>query len=74
MQPALERPSARPLFDYLTSRRAIAAARQLRRGDAVYPRLVVVDDSWVLIETPTAPLVIVSTGEARHLCNLDEVA
>lgn len=72
-QPA-EIPTARPIFAHLDGRAAREAARLLRRGDAVYPRLIVVNDSWVLIESPTSPLVIVSATEAEHLCGIDEVA
>ena len=74
MQFELELPRARPIFAHLDGRAAREAARQLRKGEAVYPRLVVVNDSWVLIESPTSPLVIVSATEAEHLCGLDEVA
>jgi hypothetical protein len=59
----LELPRARPALAHLDGRAAREAARQLRRGEAVYPRLVVVNDSWVLIESPTAPLVMISATE-----------
>jgi len=67
----LELPHARPALAHLDGRAAREAARQLRRGEAVYPRLVVVNDSWVLIESPTSPLVIISATEAERLCNLE---
>lgn len=74
MQFELELPRARPALAHLDGRAAREAARQLRKGDAVYPRLVVVNDSWVLIESPTSPLCIISGTAAERLCGLDEVA
>jgi len=70
----IELPRPRPIFAHLDGRAAREAALELRKGEAVYPRLVVVNDSWVLIESPTSPLVIVSATEAERLCGLNEVA
>lgn len=68
MQLAIELPRARPIFEHLDGRAARKAARLLRKGEAPYPRLIVVNDSWVRIESPTAPLCIVSSTYAEHLC------
>lgn len=68
---ATERPPPRPAFADLDGRAARAAARRLKKGEAPYPRLMVLADCWVRQDAPGGELVVVSATEAERLCGVE---
>lgn len=60
----------RPLPNYTTDR---DAARAKRKGSGIYPRLLVLNGTWVRQDEDGA-FEVVSTADAVKLLDLDEVA
>lgn len=54
--PLFDVPRVTPALSDCDGRAARAAARQMKRGDIVYPRLMVLDDQWVRQDYEGGPL------------------
>jgi len=64
-------PTVRPALADRDGREARPLARRMKRGDIIYPRLMVLAGDWVRQDFEGGPFNVICGTEVARLCNIE---